>query len=109
MYYPACVAPLCAMSKALTKLVTRSSDGLVCHDHAALEQQHFNVAQAQLEAEISSNRAAGDLSGKTVTVIARIRFLHRAILSDRPRNLTTPASAVVAVLISSAILMWHPN
>jgi hypothetical protein len=49
MYYPACVAPLCAMSKALSKLVTTALDGLVCNDHAALEQQLLNVAQARTE------------------------------------------------------------
>lgn len=32
MYYPACVAPFYAMSKAFPKLVTPASDGLVCHD-----------------------------------------------------------------------------
>src|SRR6516164_1412847 len=88
-----------AMNKALTKLVTPASDGLVCHDHAALEQQLFDVAQAQLEAEIPSNRAADDASRKTVTVIERFRFLHRVILSDRPRNLTTPRQ--------SPIKRWH--
>jgi hypothetical protein len=78
-------------SKALTKLVTPASDRLVCHDHAALEKQFLDVAQAQLEAEIPSNSAADDTSRVMVTVIERFRFLHCAILSDESRNLTTPS------------------
>jgi hypothetical protein len=82
------------MSKALAKLVTLASDCLVCHDHAALEEQFLDVAQAQLEAEIPSNSAADDTSQETVAVMERFRFLHRAILSDESRNLTTPPSVV---------------
>jgi len=81
------------MRKALTKLLTPASDRLVCHDHAALEKQFLDVAQAQLEAEIPSNSAADDTRRETVTVIERFRFLHRAILSDESRNLTTPFKA----------------
>ena len=63
------------------------------HDahHAALEKQFLDVAKAQLEAEIPSNSAADNSSRETVTVIELFRFLHRAILSDGSRNLTTPS------------------
>ena len=79
-----------SMSKALTKPVTPASDRLVSHDHAALEQQFLDVAQAQLEAEIPSESAADETSWETVTVIERFRFLHYTILYDSSRNLTTP-------------------
>jgi hypothetical protein len=79
------------MSKALAKLVTPASDRLVCHGHAALEKQFLDVAKAQLEAEMPSNSAADNSSRETVTVIELFRFLHRAILSDGSRNLTTPS------------------
>jgi len=87
-----------AMSKGLAKLVTPASDGLVCHDHTALEEQLLDVAQAQLKAEIPSNSATDDTSREAVTVIERFRFFHRAILSDGPHNLTTPFDALVALL-----------
>jgi hypothetical protein len=78
------------LGKALTKRVIPASDGLVCHDHAALEKQFLDVTQAQLEAEIPAHGATHDLGRKTVTVIERFRFLHRDILYDPTRNLTTP-------------------
>jgi hypothetical protein len=64
----------------------------VRHDHAALEEQLFDVAQAQLEAEIPTHCATDDAGRKTVAVIKRFRFLHRCILRDRPNNLKMPNS-----------------
>ena len=86
-----CFHPL---SKALAKLVAPASDRLICHGYAALEEQFLDVAQAQLETEIPSNSAADDTSRKTVTVIKRFRFFHRAILRDRPNNLTMPIARI---------------
>src|SRR5471032_3548747 len=40
--------------------------------------------------KIPSNSAADDTSRETVPVIKRFRFFHRAILRDRPNNLTMP-------------------
>jgi hypothetical protein len=39
---------------------------------------------------VPANSAADNSSRGTVTVVERFRFLHRAILSDGSRNLTTP-------------------
>src|SRR3984893_9829890 len=78
------------VSEALAKLIAPASDCLVCHGHTALEEQFLDVAQAQLKAEIPAHSATDDLGWETVTVIERFRFLHRAILRDRPSNLTTP-------------------
>src|SRR5476651_390191 len=78
------------VSEALAKLVAPTSDRLICHGYTALEEQFFDVAQTQLETEIPSNSAADDTSRETVPVIKRFRFFHRAILRDRPNNLTMP-------------------
>src|SRR5471032_334298 len=78
------------VSKALAKLVAPTSDRLICHGYTALEEQFLDVAQTQLETEIPSNSAADDTSRETVPVIKRFRFFHRAILRDRPNNLTMP-------------------
>ena len=78
------------MSKALTELLAPATDRLVGHDHAALEEQFLDVTQAQLEAEIPAHSATVDFGWETVTVIERFRFLHHAILRERPNNLTMP-------------------
>ncbi|SAK77911.1 hypothetical protein AWB75_04592 [Caballeronia catudaia] len=78
------------VSEALAKLVTPTSDRL-CHEHTTLEKRLFDVAQAQLEAEVPAHGATDDAGREAVTVIERFRFLHRIILRERPNNLTTPA------------------
>src|ERR1700692_3523194 len=82
------------VSEALAKLIAPASDCLVCHGHTALEEQFLDVAQAQLKAEIPAHSATDDLGWETVTVIERFRFLHHAILRDRPSNLTTPCKSI---------------
>src|SRR6202051_2590690 len=82
------------VSEALAKLIAPASDCLVCHGHTALEEQFLDVAQAQLKAEIPAHSATDDLGWETVTVIERFRFLHHAILRDRPSNLTTPRTGI---------------
>ena len=69
------------VSKARAEFVTPAPDRLVRHDHAALEEQFLDVAQAQLETKVPAHRAADDARWETVTVIERFRFLH-AILRD---------------------------
>jgi hypothetical protein len=44
-----------------------------------------------LKPEIPANCAADERSRKTMTVIKRFCILHRAILRDRPGNVTTPS------------------
>jgi len=43
-----------------------------------------------------ANRATDDSGRKTVTVIERFRFLHHAILRDRPNKPTTPESTLLS-------------
>ena len=59
------------VSKAPIELVTPASDRLAGHGHAALQKQFPNVAQAQLDAELRTNRAADDTGRETVTMIER--------------------------------------
>jgi hypothetical protein len=84
------------MGKALAKLVAPASDRLICHGHTTLEEQFLDVAQAQLKAEVPAHGATDDFSWKTVTVIKGFWFLHRAILRDRPDNLTMPAGVMAS-------------
>jgi hypothetical protein len=69
-------------SQARTEFVAPAPDRLVRHDHAALEEQLFDVAQAQLEAEVPAHCATDNAGWETVTMIERFRFLHRANLRD---------------------------
>jgi hypothetical protein len=94
-------------SKALTKLVAAASDGLVCHGHAALEEQFFNVAQAQLKAKIPARSATDDLGRETMTVIKRFRFLHHAILRDRPNDLTMSYWEIHGGVVPTEIAVTH--
>ncbi|MGF6415769.1 hypothetical protein [Paraburkholderia sp. 35.1] len=52
-------------------------------DHATLEQQLLDIAQAELEPEIPAYRVTDDSRREPVTVIQRFRFLHHFILTDR--------------------------
>jgi hypothetical protein len=87
------------MGKALAKLVAPASDRLICHGHTTLEEQFLDVTQTQLKAEIPAHGATDDFSWKTVTVIKGFRFFHRAILRDRPDNLTMPAAQAIAAAV----------
>jgi hypothetical protein len=81
------------MSEALAKLVAPASDRLVSQDHPALEEQLFDITQAQLKAKIPTHGATNDWGRKTETVIQRFQFLHLVIRRDRPINLTMPFAA----------------
>jgi hypothetical protein len=76
-FAPRCLHPA---SQPRTEFVAPAPDRFIRHDHAALEKQLFDVAQAQLKAKIPAHCAIDDAGWETVTVIERFRFLHRAIL-----------------------------
>jgi hypothetical protein len=64
-----CAAPLAprrfgAPRKSSAKLVAPSTDRFVRDHETTLEQQLLDVAQAQAEPEIPTNRAPIDISGK---------------------------------------------
>jgi hypothetical protein len=62
------------VSEALAKLVAPASDRPICRGHTALEKQFFDVAQAQLEAEVPAHGATDEAGWEAVTVIKRFRF-----------------------------------
>jgi len=79
--------------EARSKFVAPAPDRFIAHDNAALEQQLFDVAKAQLEAKLPAHGAADNGGRKAMTVIVRFRFrfLHRIILNDSPSNVTVPS------------------
>lgn len=66
-------------------LRVRATDCLVGHHHPALEQQLLDIVQAQVEAEIPANGAADYTRGEAVTLVKRLRLLHRLILTPPAR------------------------
>ena len=77
-----------AMREARAEFVAPAPDRFVTDDHPALKQQLFDVARAQLKPEIPAHRATDNDRRKAVTAIKRFCILHRAILPDRPGNVT---------------------
>ena len=59
--------------------------------------------------KIPSNSAADDTSRETVPVIKRFRFFHRAILRDRPNNLTMPPRGSCTTLRWEKALQASPE
>ena len=62
-------------SNVPAELVAPAPDRLVLHDHAALKQQFFDVAQAQLEAATPAHCATDAALPEAVTVIEQFRFV----------------------------------
>ncbi|MGF6415765.1 hypothetical protein [Paraburkholderia sp. MM5482-R1] len=65
-------------------------------DHATLEQQLLDIAQAELEPEIPAYRVTDDSRREPVTVIQRFRFLHHFILTDRSAKRDKAISDITA-------------
>jgi hypothetical protein len=85
-----------AMCEARTDLVAPAPNRLVASDHAALEQQLFNVAQAQLKPKMTVYCVADNRSRKMMTVIKGFCVLHSTILCDRSSNVTMLFDGIVA-------------
>ncbi|AKK24623.2 hypothetical protein MB84_27670 (plasmid) [Pandoraea oxalativorans] len=78
------------MSKARAKLVAPAADRLVADYHPTLEQQRFDVAQAELKSEVPTHGMADDRRRESVAVIERFRFSHRFIVRQLTANVTVP-------------------
>jgi hypothetical protein len=76
--------------EARTELIAPASDRFVTDDNPALEQQFFDIKQAELKPEIPAHRATDDRHRKAVTVVKRFCILHHAILLDHLSNVTVP-------------------
>src|SRR6266702_5220789 len=80
-----------AMREAGAEFVAPAPDCFITDDYAALEQQLFNVAQAQLKPEIPANGAADDGARESTAMVQRRDCLHRITLPARPVTVTTPS------------------
>jgi hypothetical protein len=82
-----------------------------------IEEQFFDVAQAQLKAQVPAHGATDHARSKTVTVIQGFGFLHRAILTrpiQKPDNISfaTPDAAMLtstAINFDMVINRWQGN
>jgi hypothetical protein len=79
-----------AMRESCAEFVAPAPDFFITDDYASLEQQRFNVAQAQSKPEIPANRATDDGARKSMAMIQRRRCLHRITLPGRPVTVTRP-------------------
>src|SRR5213080_3051611 len=66
--------------EASTELIAPASDRFVADDNPALEQQFFDITQAELKPEIPTYRATDDRRRKAMAVIKRFCILHPPIL-----------------------------
>ena len=64
-------------SLACAELLAPAANRLIANRHATLEQQLFDVAQAELKANVPAHRMADDHLRELVAVIKRFRFRHR--------------------------------
>src|SRR5579864_7983279 len=83
--------------EARTELIAPASDRFVADDNPALEQQFFDITQAELKPEIPAYRATDDRRRKAMTVVKRFCILHHPILLDHLCNVTVPCAVILAV------------
>ncbi len=77
-----------AAGKARSKLFAPAANRFVADHDAAHEQQFFDVAQAELEAEVPAHGLADNGCSKPVPTVERCR-LHSVILRERDNVLVT--------------------
>ena len=77
--------------EARTEFIAPASDRFITDDNPALEQQFFDITQAELEPEIPTHRATDDRCRKAMTVVKRFCISHHAILLDHLSNVTVPS------------------
>ncbi|MGF6978231.1 hypothetical protein QFZ94_006746 [Paraburkholderia sp. JPY465] len=86
--------------EARAKLIAPASYRFVADDNPALEQQLFDIAQAELEPEMPTHRATDDRCRKAMTVVQRFCIFHHAILPDHLDNVTMPVARIRTLLDS---------
>ena len=84
-----------AMRELRAKFIAPAAHCFVTHYGATLEQQFFNVAQAQLKPEIPVNGKTDHQRREAMAVIERFRLFHLPILRDRLGNVTKPGACCV--------------
>src|SRR5258706_13346930 len=95
-YCPACRSPFSPDAQARAEFLAPAANRLVADRHSTLEQQLFDLAQAELEPEVPTHRMANDRRREPVAVIKRFRFRHRIMLREHPANVTAPQSGVAS-------------
>jgi hypothetical protein len=86
-----------AIREPRAKFIAPAANGFVTHHDAALEEQLFNVAQAQLKPEIPANGTTDHHRREAMAVIERFRLFHLPILRDHLGNVTKPGWAMGSV------------
>ncbi|AMV45931.1 hypothetical protein ATN79_28735 [Paraburkholderia caribensis] len=97
-----------AMREPCAKFIALAAHGSVTHHDPALEQQLFNVAQAQLKPKVPANGTTDHHRRKAMTMIERSRFIHLQILRDHLGNVTKPA-LLLAIVESQTRTRVHPT
>jgi hypothetical protein len=89
-------APGCldAMREPCAEFIAPAAHGFVTHHDATLEQQLFNVAQAQLKSKVPTNDTTDHHRWEAMPVIERFRLFHLPILRDHLGNVTKPFELV---------------
>jgi hypothetical protein len=87
------------MGKVRAELVTPPPDRFVADDHAALEEQLFDIPQAQLKSEIPAHRATDDGVWKTMAVVKGLGCLHRSTLPASIVTVTMPLADIPDLIL----------
>lgn len=72
------------------EFIAPAPNGFITHYDATLEQQFFNVAQAQLKPKVPANGTTDDHRWKAMSVVERFRIFISRILRDHLGNVTKP-------------------
>lgn len=79
-----------AMHELRAKFIASVAHGFVTHHYAAVEQQFFNVAQAQLKPKVPANGTTDHHCRKAMNAIERFVFFISRILRDHHGDVTRP-------------------
>ena len=82
--------------EARTELIAPASDRFVADDNPALEQQFFDITQAEPKPEIPAYGATDDYRRRAMAVVTQFRILHPTILLDHLLNVTVPGRGAIA-------------
>jgi hypothetical protein len=80
------------MREPPSKFVAPAANGFVTHRGATVQEQLFNVAQAQLKPEIPANGATDHHRWKAMAMIERFCLFYLSTLRDHICNVTKPST-----------------
>ncbi|CAE6857120.1 hypothetical protein R69619_07744 [Paraburkholderia nemoris] len=85
------------LCEASSELIAPASDRFVADDNPALEQQFFDITQAELKPEIPAYRATDGRRRKAMAVVKRFCILYHPVLPDHLCNVTVPVEVLLGV------------